>query len=674
MYKLSVNGGLIDFIGEPKIILMANAPGDYSFGKAHKTYYIDIPPTSNNITLLGNSVKHDAILILGNIQISGILHIDTIDDDILQGMFVSGNGKVWDELRGNKLTDLDFSEYNHVLNKTNVDASETLGGFYKYDLFYRGTTIDTQEETTYSTYRNIFWENERFDITERYPAFNVKGILNKIFEGYELVDETDVFDTDMYVLFTKDYEFRNSKEWVDEYTKDITTTSSQADIDTQVGDWSEFSTDISPIVYDPGPLFPFTIPETGAYRFDFDLPVNLRVTAMSGVVETADSIEVISDAYVEINSSTRGLLLKRTYAYNVTGSSPSISIDLDIDTRYIECTAGEVITINIYFVGEYNIPIPPANPGGKAILTLSSGSNARILPLRYYGTGATVIVSDLMPDMDVLDFVKGICQWFNISIFTNPYTNQVILWPTDTISGLIDWTDKVLINKGYTITNQEKKIYRYTDLFDELKHTSITGSTFEYGDEGDYFDVKLPSNDLFVATDYLNGEKLTVLSDFKEKTYTTLADAEYLGHEYKTLAGMRFAYEDTDFDYEYVLLYCEIWGTLATGQEYYNEAKTTTPGFSWTHLYMETLRPYGLNYNVDGLFDKYHRKTIDNITNGHILNCTLVLDNIDVINMIGLTEGKDWRSVIHIMGTNYKCLELEQLEGNIYKGRFLQIF
>jgi hypothetical protein len=33
-----------------------------------------------------------------------------------------------------------------------------------------------------------------------------------------------------------------------------------------------------------------------------------------------------------------------------------------------------------------------------------------------------------------------------------------------------------------------------------------------------------------------------------------------------------------------------------------------------------------------------------------------------------------WRGVVHIDGKNYRILEIEQLDGDVYKCKFLQVF
>jgi hypothetical protein len=137
MYKLLIDNKLVDFIGEPRITLITNEA--YNFGRAHRTYTIRVLNRGEVVS----KDKHDAILQVGDMQIRGVLVILGDEGDYSEAQFISGAGAIWDDLRGVKMRDLDFSEHDHVLSAANVTASEDGSRFYLYDFVDRGANIDS---------------------------------------------------------------------------------------------------------------------------------------------------------------------------------------------------------------------------------------------------------------------------------------------------------------------------------------------------------------------------------------------------------------------------------------------------------------------------------------------------------------------------------------------------
>ena len=643
MYKLSVNGGLIDFIGDPKIILMASDPLEFSFGKAHKTYSIQILHTSNNAKLLGDSKIVDAYLYIDTIMITGMLYIDSTEDDTTSAQFVAGNGKIWDALRDVKLTDLDLSTYNHVLNLTNVLASEA-GGFYVYDLCHRGANylnFERIEQDDSAALPSYLYALPNYDVTERYPALNIRTIIDKIFETYTIEDNLPSYFGNLYLMCTKSNIGLNSSNFVSDNTIeeqlsiDETTSNSRG----TAGGLSVTNTDI----------FSHTITESGTFRVHGKVKISLVVSGAS----------IDREIYVTINNGAGTVVYQRTYGIGALNQV----IEFDTKFMYVEKTALRLeldVTGSCEFTGA---------GGGSLNLVIHSDLTAfKIDALQWYGYGQTVEISKIMPDMGVLDFLRMICQYMNIDVYYDDFTRKVYLWQylPDTI---VDWTDKLLLNKAITSSIPEERKYILAfkedpnDKYSNEQFNIIGDGNYELG-EGEEVRIEVPISNTFTGkTRYFKTDLPVMISEGTGFGLLGIYDLLKWSNNFNTRilqlnTGVAIDYEQAYHNEGAELIDCI--DTRATG-----------PQFS---MYSPEVLTFDDYEGRMGIFNTYHRKTFESVKDGERMECTLVLNESDVLGFVNMTSGKDWRSAFHIMGVNYRLLELEQLEGNIYKGRFLQIF
>lgn len=670
MYKLSVNGGLIDFIGDPKIILMASDPLEFSFGKAHKTYSITIPYTANNNKLIANNNKVDAILIVGDISFSGILYIDGVEDDNISAQFVSSVGKVWDDLRGKKLGELDWSEYNHSLIKPILDTYDTASrNFVTYDLSDRGIRLKPIEEG--NTINDWITYYRYWDIVERFPAFNLRLMLDKIFAGYDIVDNLPDEFSDYYLLYTGTYDKRNSSEWMglSEFTSENISFVVNKAIATAIHslNLSGAIQNFNPIKNEGGyieiPTYDkWTVPETGTYRVDGTLDIDIGISDAAGGVFTNLTngqcvLSITKDPAPGIPLGALNII-HHTFNFAIATAAANVTSTKYLDTRYMEFTAGEKIYMK-YAVTGTTTTTDPAGLPATSQLGFSTNCTFNITPLRWYGVGSNVPISDLMPDIDVLEFLRGICLFFNIDVYYKDVTKEVYLWQysPDTI---IDWTSKVIRNKS--ISTEIRESTKYTFKFKEEEDAAIdTPDSYTIDAEGEEQDITM----MFTETGSLtssgiqNGIPAIFRGNKKEESNSILQ-----WYEFKADAGLKIAKKVplTSYDNKGATSWINTYGNIGGTAGSVKQTRATFPGF------------FSEEFNLENTVNLYHRKTIESINNGEVLTCTLLMNSSDILSLINLTDGRDWRSMIHIDGANYRLLELEQLEGNIYKGRFLQIF
>lgn len=151
---------------------------------------IDYDPAALNV--LGNfnpSVAAKCQIFKGNIQcFKGVIRVMnvSISDGVPEyECFVTGElGGLVAKLGAKKLEDLDFSEYGHELNSTNVIASwENQGEGYYYPLVDYANQSTNKQDWKLTTFR---------------PCFFLKEYIDKIFADAGYSYDSDLFNTDLF--------------------------------------------------------------------------------------------------------------------------------------------------------------------------------------------------------------------------------------------------------------------------------------------------------------------------------------------------------------------------------------------------------------------------------------------------------------------------------------------
>jgi hypothetical protein len=182
------------------------------------TKTIVLPGTANNNRLLGNIFEfgnsnftidsqpnvgynfnasksaNARIEIDGLPVMKGVLRLLEI---LIDGDYIEYEVALFGELGGfisnigaSKLTDLDFSEYNHTYNVTNIQSSwNNQGSGYYYPLIDYGNT---------SPINNINFSKKNFYFTAFRPAFFVREYMDKIIRNAGYTWESDFMDTDYF--------------------------------------------------------------------------------------------------------------------------------------------------------------------------------------------------------------------------------------------------------------------------------------------------------------------------------------------------------------------------------------------------------------------------------------------------------------------------------------------
>ena len=408
----------LELYTEPSLIFTANTPERK--GLAVKSYTLDIPNTPNNNKELNNlwgggvvsTVTMPATYNLTGITLRGTLTIDTVSAKSAKAIFVSGNGYLWARMGQTRLRDIPMTGANVVLNKTNVLASESGSPFVLFDMTDRGA----------------FQSSVGIDITDRFPALQVKELLRRVvnhFGAGVVFDEWRTRLDDKYLLYTQDSNIRNSAEWLQQSGCEADEDALSIQNNTQ-GAGQMIWIEVIPLVASKdagGNWFGtyYRCTELGTYRakaqmarlsfvFEDDMgtPAQLSYNSVSNRARVTVGIRQQSGAYIAWYRNTE----------TITGGTLEIE-GIDIDTLPVELVANNQLSLQVRVDADVTFTM-----GTMSRFTMSLEKPAiSVVGSRWYGAGSTVRLAEVLPDMTAIDLVKMTSAALGLDLFYDDRTN-----------------------------------------------------------------------------------------------------------------------------------------------------------------------------------------------------------------------------------------------------------
>lgn len=380
----------------------------------------------------------------------------------------------WDDM---KLSDLDFSEYNHFLNEShireswnnqvkvngvftsNFSGSNPLGWGYIYGLVDYGFSSD----------QTNFVDNQLF------PLFYVRELVLKSYEALGYTINSSFFDS---TYFRKLIFGLGGGEIPSLSSSLVTNLEIDADFD------ASFTNTANSQIVD-NPIFGAQVQSVSNYRV-----INLKGS------ETSFTQTINSDSLGQLNNGV--VSVGATANYNV---GISFSADLSNIVSTDATVGGQQLSVNFYLVknngkinlGSYywnNNTATTWNYNNNIELSLNANDDyyfqfevigsASITGTGSYGnlttaldlnntfnvlsvctssqvvTNSNVYLSNYLPDMKIVDFIKGINTQFNLYISDPDVDNIITIEPMgeyyEDSSNYDDWTLKQDVSKEIRIT------------------------------------------------------------------------------------------------------------------------------------------------------------------------------------------------------------------------------
>ncbi len=628
MYILQVkyNDGYeaLDLDNEFGFIFEANSPIEFKFGKSFKTYTIKIPNTPNNNKLLDNlfsknikwKVKYETRLNIEGTVMDGYLEITDANQNHALGQFVSGAGVLWEEMGNKKLRDYNWKNYSHILNESNIEYSHVFsGGNIRYDYIFRGVDEEINKPMAfYNQAAKDWWVSEHglepldfvnyqetlglnrpgFDIIYRQPAIRVKGIIEKVFEGFNV--EQDVFteaEYDNLFLLKTWQDTRNTPEWysnsVVEANRDEVQMVNKSLSYGQPGGIHTYSTWLNDFIDEDnvsGDLvktntgYRYTVKERGAYRFWGSLYTIIQHTHSTNIWSNRRYVFEITQrdgGGTFVRHLNRSQMDKVSFGTTEwmdyvrhTFDTRTVEIPenhtVDISLRYIsETTEGTGVTtdVNIFYMPFYYEPDGAEHPQFKEVVS----TVLKISPYNGIGYGGMYPGEWLVPDITTEEFFDMLFDHFNIEIYYSVNKRKIYLLNRDRYeSEIFDISNNIIAESweikefpkshNYRLSYIEDTRDEHADyLFGDLAHDD--GSIFINNEQKEEIELESDFSYNAVAVNKLSTHTQTHLPQMSgrdrgryvkliERTFDDDQDDLLMGHVQKQIdvpkLSVRFNY------------------------------------------------------------------------------------------------------------------------------------
>lgn len=320
-------------------------------------------------------------------QIRGFIRLTEIivDNNNLIGYNCTIHGEtanLFTSIEDAKLADLDFSEYNHTVNLTNIENSwdteiivDSTPTAFEYGLGYVWSQIRPK--------RAIEADCTKWRVDDHVPCLYAKTIVDKIFStyGYEYTNDS-FFETDTFKRLIIPYTFGALSEQPSGVTDRLFQAQVTATTTLSTGQTLPFANDSTGGNFDNGgnydnTSYQYTVPDSGNYVFYVQLnvqnPLPARETIQLGLYRNQGSGMKLHKtlSFAGLQSSTQlqqinvsavsGEIFEVRYLqyYDDTGRITSQTIDIDLQTYFYNGSSAFTIAYNQtvdfgqFFAGDY---------------------------------------------------------------------------------------------------------------------------------------------------------------------------------------------------------------------------------------------------------------------------------------------------------------------------------
>ncbi len=683
--------------------------------------------------------KADAIIFIDNFQqLKGycqltditVEHRDKITYKIvcygeIGDLFAKIDNQVDEEdkaLKG-ELTDLDFSEFDHVYHRGNIANSwdteiiengsgtaVSLGKGYVYPM------IDYGYQKNYvSGTKTDQWGVEQFR-----PAIYTKQYIDKIFEKAGYTYTSNFLNSDFFkrliVPFNSE-QFLLTKEEVDSRLFNV---GLSAELSTDFLPDSGSFAGVSPILFDIDNVSPnyfdnsfqydvstgiFTCNKTGKYQFKSSVDCHVKNTSFNAYDYHYNDFQIVISIVHRVSgvdnhlcsNTGKVLFYPPTHPVTVGVNYTSSQVVVELLSPEVTIKAGEQIFVApirfdnlIRAVGYGEVYRAITDTGYKLIINSSSGSNtffSNAVPNAVVNEGDDIPLNVCIPTgIKQRDFLGSIIKAFNLYVEPNPdKDNDLIIEPrADYYTGQsTDWTHKLDISKEFTISpmaalDAGEYHFTYKEDGDYLNKN--------YKDQYDrtYGDYKLKINNDFVKSSkkieliFAPTPSFRAKDDPTERILPYMAFVDSKNTVSTKTSKIRLLYYGGMKD-------CEPWSFLASGFSGYqfdqypysghlNDPFNSTFDLNFAppfQIYYQSTADKKIDYTNQNLYTRYWYAQMKEITdkNSKLVEGWFYLTPADI-------QGLSFRKYYFIKDAYYRLLKIENYDpvfNKVTKCKFLKV-
>lgn len=655
----------LDIDSDGGLIITANEPLDFKFALSFKTYNIKLLNTPKNNLLLKNLFNKniqrpvefsDVYLVIDNLYFKSILYINNFNRKFANGQLVSSSGYLWYNIQNKNLaTDFDWSEYNHILNATNVRNDYLFNGDIKYDFIYRG-------EGLYGA--DIMKD---IDICERRPSIRLKSVLEKIFEGYTI--DQKVWSDELYdrlYLTPVGQDIEVSDEWYDlsyihNYIKEgsivtIPTTNLTEDLGFNKYNFNKWWIEEDGVegLY-TGKTFTYTALESASYRISGRLKGIVYINCDLGTTWKQREIAVFLK---KTNLSS----VDTYYIYDINGlpdifaTQISQTLDINIDSKLIYLEAGETLTLEVYYKNREDL-LPPRNQSISGSFTSESFFN--VTPFNFKGHGSSINGLDILPNIKVNDFMTALLTNFNIEFYYNFESRMIYLQNRYVYTPPVYDISSKIIHDTYKVDLKRPPLNYYFNYTEDSNDFFIKEEV----------DKKKRDNGNKLIDNMEDPEIVDIKTAFSYNMMMTSPNFIAMHNEDKTYStnfNMRLMVYNGSIPFNYNLHSAENINSIIF-------AETSAPHF--TNYYEGEGLSFNSIFNNIGIYEKYYQDNMTRLLEGNVIEVDILIDELFLSNLYYL-NGRDLRAVYFINTPSiqgyYQLVSLDKKNNYIYKAKLFR--
>lgn len=638
-----LSSGIVDMYDDVPVSLNYNIADIRTPEKRNSDYSKTIlcPGTSNNHNLFGHifeigtdrlfdpNKKTEARILINKTQImKGFLRlkkINSLRDKKIEYEF-EFKGRLDDlfsNMADSELTDLTWTDLDHVWNKTNIINSWTaaIGSNYMYPTEARGEY-------------GVDWYTDRHAVDRMFPATYVKEIFDRIF-SYAGFQYTSTFLTGNFFkrlvipcnkkeLRLTDAQIGTRKFRSSRLTTDFVYTFTQTFPEVFTEQFNNDSTAPNEDTgnnYDAVTTFTYTAPSTGTYTFETSCIVQFNT------VSTYGDVRILKNGLVVANS-------------NPLLAPNSININQTLYASYTAfLNAGDLIKVEGRFT---NVQV-----GGGRTITLKTGSYFLANPSAVMTAGETITYSSVLPEkVKMKDFILSIIKAFNLYFeYDKDTPNKLLIEPRNDyyLTTVQDWSNKLDASQNVVIEPMgalDAKEYLFAYKEDKDYMNQVYQKSYQGSREPTY-----GARTKIIDNDFLKGQnKLDVI--FSPTPSISIADrfeALYQGEDRKLVAtNIRMLYYAgvktcNSWDFYNAAVTWDA-GTITSRTDYAHVGHiddTSAPDIDLSfgvprEVYYNP--PFGATYTNNNLYNVYWKTFIEEITdkNSSIVTAWFNLNEVDI--------------------------------------------
>jgi hypothetical protein len=403
-----------------------------------------------------NKKAQCTIIANGMEQLRGFLRLTEVTvkgtNDIEYVCTVHGEtADLFTNIKDLKLSDLDFSEYNHVLNRTNVINS------WDTEIIVDGTGVTFEKGRGY-VYSQMFpkretkgYNSNEWSVADHTPCLYAKTVVDKIFEnqGYRYTGDSFFNSTrfkNLIIPYTN-YGFNvNDADVEDRMFRAQVTGATTLDTTGQnvLGDTLPASNDSTGGNFDNGnnynpSTYKYTAPVSARYEFYLYLDASFNITIADDSAAWANFAVVVDGVYtsqIQILSK----VLSNQVVFNDTGVGAANVIDgKQVEIKFTGCYVEDPSSGGLIFQPSLSVN------NGTYWYNLSTSTN-------FFYNNIVPFESFFVGDFTQTELLTNFIKMFNLYIETTLDSKTLRIVPRDDFyAGTVDYSQKLDYSQPYEI-------------------------------------------------------------------------------------------------------------------------------------------------------------------------------------------------------------------------------